>query len=74
MPSNRAGLRLVTSKISVKERSTLFICLLAIPVAAGCVLAVLQSESVLGLMEWSNEAFEGVNAMVTARLEWFRRS
>lgn len=49
MRSSRARLRLVTPKITLTERSTIFWLLLALPVIAGCVLAVVQSDAMTHL-------------------------
>ena len=74
MPSARSHLRLVTPKRSVKERSTIFWLLLALPVIAGCALAIVQSDTMTYLAEWPGEMFDGLIDQASQQLQRLRRS
>ena len=74
MPSSRPHLRLVRPKRSPKERSAVFWLLLAVPVIAGCALAIVQSETVAYLTEWPGEMLDGWIDQANQQLQRFRRS
>lgn len=74
MPSARTHLRLVTPRRTVTQRSSAFWLLLALPVIAGCVLALAQSETVTYLTEWPGEMIDGLIDQANQQLQRFRRS
>ena len=74
MQSSRPRLRLVTPKRSLKERSIVFWLLLAIPVLAGCALAMVQSDAVTHLADLPGELFDGLIAEVAEGWGRLRRS
>jgi hypothetical protein len=74
MPSDRPRLRLVRPTRSMRDRWTMFLLLLALPVIVGCAIAVWQSDVVLSAVEWTGDTFETLRDELAAQLRRIRRS